>query len=321
MAVLCRHSAHGGFIVMETDTNLNTTDLSFDERLDRFKAHKSQSDAILPLFRAVISSQKKQDRICECGTILRFTTYQNIQSEEVMRKLSGANFCDFKICPMCQWRKAREVCNDVLAKVQSVSNLHNGVAFLFLTLTIKNPPISDLRQTLAQMSEAFRRFQQTKAFRRAVLGFVRAVEYVGDQTKEGEAHPHFHCLLVVRKSYFKKADYLTKDQWASMWQKALRVDYVPMINIQKIKPKGTLSALQSACLEVIKYSVSFADMSRMSQEDLSVLIEQTKGLRQYALGGEVKDAEPAEIQEFDPDEWEKIGTEFYQWKNGEYVPE
>lgn len=238
-----------------------------------------------------------------------------------MRELTGANFCDFKICPMCQWRKAREICNDVLAKVQSVSEAHGGTAFLFLTLTVKNPQMSDLRQTLKHMSQSFQRFQQTKAFRRAVLGYVRAVEYVGDQTQSGEAHPHFHCLLVVRKSYFKNADYLSKAQWSQMWQNALRVDYEPMINIQKIKPKGSMSALQSACLEVVKYSVSFADMSRMSQEDLSVLIEQTKGLRQYALGGEVKDAEPAEIEPFTADEWEKIGTEFYQWKNGEYVPE
>lgn len=304
---------------METDTNLNIQDLSFDERLDRFKKHKSQNAALLPLFRAAISSQKKQDRICDCGSILKFTKYQNIETGDLMRELTGANFCDFKICPMCQWRKARKVCNETLAKVQSVSEAHGGTAFLFLTLTVKNPPISALRQTLAQMSEAFRRFQQTKAFRRAVLGYVRAVEYVGDQTKSGEAHPHFHCLLVVRKSYFKKADYLSKAQWAAMWQAALRVDYEPLINIQRIKPKGSMSALQSACLEVVKYSVSFADMSRMSQEDLSVLIEQTKGLRQYALGGEVKEAEPAEIQEFDPDEWEKIGTEFFKWKNGEYV--
>lgn len=309
------------FIVMEADTNLNIQDLDFSERLDRFKKHKSQSDSILPQFTAVISSEKKIESICECGTILRFTKYQHVETGDLMRDLTGANFCRFKFCPMCEWRKARKVCNEVLGKVQSVSNLHNGVAFLFLTLTIKNPQMSDLRQTLKHMSQAFQRFQQTKPFRRAVLGYVRAVEYVGDQTQSGEAHPHFHCLLVVRRSYFKKADYLTKDQWSQMWQNALRVDYEPMINIQKIKAKGTLSALQSACLEVIKYSVSFADMSRMNTDDLQVLIDQTKGLRQYALGGEVKDAEPAEIQEFDPDEWEKIGTEFFKWKNGEYVPE
>lgn len=309
------------FILMETKTDLNSQDLDFSERLDRFKAHKSQSDAILPQFTAVISNEKKIESICECGTLLRFTKYQNVTNGDLMRELTGANFCKFKFCPMCQWRKARTVCNETLAKVQSVSNLHNGTAFLFLTLTVKNPLMSDLRQTLAQMSQAFQRFQQTKAFRRAVLGYVRAVEYVGDQTQSGEAHPHFHCLLVVRKSYFKKADYLSKAQWSAMWQSALRVDYEPMINIQKIKAKGTLSDLQSACLEVVKYSVSFADMSRMNTDDLQVLIDQTKGLRQYALGGEVKDAEPAEIQEFDPDEWEKIGTEFFKWKNGDYVPE
>lgn len=303
---------------MTTDTDLNTDDLKFGENLAKFTKHKSLSDAIQPLFQAVLSP-KKQERVCECGTILRFTTYQNIQSEEIMRELSGANFCDFKFCPMCQWRKARKVCNEVLAKVQSVSNARGGVAFLFLTLTVKNPEMSDLRKTVTHLSQSFKRFKETQAFQRAVLGFVRAVEYVGDQTRSGEAHPHFHCLLVVRKTYFKKADYLTKDQWAQMWQNALRVDYTPLVNIQRIKAKGALSDLQAACLEVVKYSVSFSDMSRMTDEDLAEMIKQTKGLRQYALGGEVKNAEPAEAEQFSEEEWERLGTEFFKWTNNQYI--
>lgn len=304
---------------MTKSTDLNTDDLKLGENLAKFTKHKSQSDAILPAFAAAISNQRRFEAICDCGSILKFTKYQNIASEEVMRELSGANFCNFKFCPMCQWRKARKVCNEVLAKVQRVSDDHRGVAFLFLTLTVKNPAMSDLRETVAHLSQSFKRFQQSKAFQRAVLGFVRAVEYVGDCTKEGEAHPHFHCLLVVRKSYFKNADYLSKDQWSQMWQNALRVDYTPLVNIQRIKAKGALSDLQAACLEVVKYSVSFSDMSRMTDEDLAEMIKQTKGLRQYALGGEVKNAEPAEAEQFSEEEWERLGTEFFKWTNNQYI--
>lgn len=304
---------------MTKNADLNTDDLKLDENLGKFTKHRTQSDAILPAFASTISNQKTFEAICICGSILKFTKYRNLETEETMRELSGANFCKFRFCPMCQWRKARKVCNEVLAKVQSVSNARGGVAFLFLTLTVKNPPMSDLRETVSHLSQSFKRFKETQAFQRAVLGFVRAVEYVGDQTRSGEAHPHFHCLLVVRKTYFKKADYLTKDQWAQMWQNALRVDYTPLVNIQRIKAKGALSDLQAACLEVVKYSVSFSDMSRMTDEDLAEMIKQTKGLRQYALGGEVKEAEPAEIEQFSEEEWERIGTEFFKWTNNQYI--
>ena len=39
------------------------------------------------------------------------------------------------------------------------------------------------------------------------------MEILGDKTPKGQAHPHFHILLVVKESYFKSRDYLKKDDW------------------------------------------------------------------------------------------------------------
>ena len=305
-------------IIMQNTDKLKKSDLQLAENLERFRRHKLLLQKLNRKFQSVISNSQKRRRICECGSFLKFNLYQHIETDEQMRSLIGANFCKFRFCPMCSWRKARTLCNEVLQKINSVSEVHNGVAFLFLTLTVKNPPITELNASVKHLNNSFMRMSKIQAFKRAVLGYVRAVEFVGDNTHEGEAHPHFHCLLVVRKSYFKSRDYLNQSHWTEMWKSALRVEYTPLVNVKRIKAKGTLSALQSACLEVVKYAVSFSDMSKMTTDDIKELFKQTRGVRQYALGGEVKTAELSETQVFSEDEWDLIGEELFQWSADNY---
>lgn len=309
---------------MYNSDKLNSDDIKLAENLGRFHERKLLSLKIQDKFCKAIARQSKRERICECGDYLKFSKYQHKDTAEQLRQLSGANFCDFRFCPMCSWRKAREVANEAVGKIKTVSKNHNGVAFLFLTLTIKNPRLTELRDHITLLSQSFVRLKRQKAFQKAVLGYVRAIEFMGDHTPSGQAHPHYHCLLVVRKSYFKKADYITHEEWVRMWQKALKVDYEPTVRIQRVKPKvklsadNKLSAERSAILEVVKYSVSFSDMNKLSDKELKELFAQTKGVRQYDFGGEVKDAEPSKEEQFDPDLWELLGEEIFKWKEGRY---
>lgn len=309
---------------MYNSDKLNSDDLKLSENLNRFHERKILSLKIQDKFCKAIVRKNKRDRICECGSVLQFSTYQHKESLEQMNKLSGANFCKFRYCPMCAWRRSREVANEAVGKIKTVSKNHNGVAFLFLTLTIRNPKLTELRDHITLLSQSFVRLKRQKAFQKAILGYVRAIEFMGDHTPSGQAHPHYHCLLVVRKSYFKKADYITHEEWVNMWQKALKVDYKPTVRIQRVKPKVKLSAdnklseERSAILEVVKYSVSFSDMNKLSDKELKELFKQTRGVRQYDFGGEVKDAEPSKEEQFDPDLWEKIREVIFQWKEGRY---
>ncbi|BEG58309.1 hypothetical protein NHP21005_19970 (plasmid) [Helicobacter sp. NHP21005] len=60
----------------------------------------------------------------------------------------------------------------------------------FLTLTTKNAPLSDLRALSAHMSKSWKRLIETKAWQKSVLGYIRAIEYLGDETPNGECHLH-----------------------------------------------------------------------------------------------------------------------------------
>lgn len=301
---------------LDNFNRLEIEDIQLAENLQKITRHKliAEKANIADL----IEKESRSERIRVCGSMLNFLKERNIVTNEVRRRLIKANFCDYRFCPMCQWRKARKVCREVLGRLNTINEQHDGVALLFLTLTIKNEPLTELNSTVKLLSQAFKRLQQSKQYKCAVLGSIRAIEFLGDHTEVGECHPHFHCLLVVNKSYFASSNYITFDEWTDLWQRSLRVNYRPVINVQRVKPKGKMSAIVAAALEVVKYSVTSSDLEKLSKEDFQELDKQTRNIRQYNYSGELKDAEPTFDDVDDETLWELLEEEYYTWRNGQY---
>ena len=304
---------------MSSSNNINKLeleDLQLTESLKKITLHKLIAEKIN--IAQMLQRDRRSEHIQVCGSMLQFLKERNLVSEEIRRRLVKGNFCKYRFCPMCQWRMARKVCREVLGRLRTIDEQHNGVALLFLTLTIKNEPLTELNSTVKLLSKAFYRMQQLKQYKDAVLGSIRAIEFLGDNTEAGECHPHFHCLLVVNKSYFKSRDYINFEEWTNLWQRSLRVNYRPVINVQRVKPKGKMSAIVAAALEVVKYSVTSSDLEKLTKEDFQELDKQTRNIRQYNYSGELKDAEPTFDDIEDESLWELLEEEYYQWKNGQY---
>ena len=104
---------------------------------------------------------------------------------------------------------------------------------------------------------------------KSILGYCRVLEITKPKkaTQQGKIHPHFHALLAVKPSYFTsgyKSLYLTKNDYASMWQQALRADYTPVCDVRIVRPRGAVkgevteaeavssNAMVSAVAEMIK---------------------------------------------------------------------
>lgn len=165
----------------------------------------------------------------------------------------------------------------VLPKIVSMYPKHR---WLFLTLTVRNCPIVELKSTLTQMNRAFQRFSQVKAY--PADGWLRSTEVT--RGKDGSAHPHFHCLLMVPPGYFAGHNYLRQSTWVAMWRKAMRLDYDPIMDIRAIKegkqPMGLIP-------EILKYCTKESDLVA----DRDWLIEYTKQMhkmRCVATGGVLK---------------------------------
>lgn len=218
----------------------------------------------------------------------------------------------------------------LLSALQEIDK-KNNVEFIFLTLTVPNCHIDDLKATIQHMNKSFERLSKTKAYKKAVLGHFKALEILGDNTKGAEAHPHFHILLIVDKNYFTSKNYISQKEFLQMWRDATRNQNITQVNIKKIKPKknSNLTALQSAVFEVAKYSVKHTDLVKKSDYVFTKILNQTRNMRFFSTGGILKEMInllkcDEDLIQFNKDVealWIEIEEEIYRWQNGDFYLE
>lgn len=228
------------------------------------------------------------DRMAQCSQLLEFALKDD-DAGSIAFKLQSTKFCRVRHCPVCQWRRALMWRARFFKAMPQILRDYTTARFVFLTLTVKNCELSELKTTLARMNNAWKLLTKRKEF--PGLGFVKSVE-VTRNAENGTAHPHFHVILMVRSSYFSHG-YLSHDKWTELWQSCLKIDYVPKVNVKVIKPpKNTVnyenSSLDSAIIvslcETLKYSIKEGDLVA----DVDWLQELTKQLhktRAIAVGG------------------------------------
>jgi Replication protein len=155
---------------------------------------------------------------------------------------------------------------------------------------------------------------------------VRAVE-ITRSVKYGNAHPHYHCLLMVPPAYFQ-GDYLQQTEWAELWRQCLRIDYTPVVDIRTVKLDLVQSSrrvnkppahLWEAVAEVLKYGVKPSDMIR-DHEWFLTLADQLQKTRGVAIGGilkhYIKEREPENLTAEPGEETPVVSAEqlFFGWK-------
>lgn len=258
-------------------------------------------------------SDSVKERVSNCGTYLSFDKWQNKKdTKELKHTLKSANFCKHRFCVMCAWRRAKRLQLQTYATIEHLEKLNKKkYQFLFLTLTVPNCQMPQLKDTIKKMSRAFSNLTKRKEWQKGIKGFIRGIEYTGDNTPEGEAHPHFHCLLMVDPYYFRGRTYINFEKWRRMWCECYGVDDL-QVRVEKIKAKEGKTALLSAVTEVLKYSTDLTELNKLTDKDMAELLIQTSGIRQYNRGGLLKNL-VEDFDNIDPQLWEYLGEEFYVW--------
>ena len=255
-------------------------------------AHKDQTDTVSTLY-CEVEFFRYAERAFGCADRLTFR-----RNADGALKLATAHFCRLRYCPICQWRRSLMWRARFYDSLPKIIEEHPGLRWVFLTLTVRNCPVGELRATLTAMTAAWKRLIERKDW--PGVGFVRATEVtrgrdaagVDPSVSVGTAHPHFHCLVAVKPSYFSHG-YIKQERWAELWRECLRADYLPVVDIRAVKSSSAapdaLSALQKAIQETLKYTVKPDDLVE-SPEWLAELTIQTYKLRFLATGGVLKDA-------------------------------
>jgi plasmid rolling circle replication initiator protein Rep len=267
----------------------------------------------------------------DCGQRLQFGLFEHKQTKVQEKHLEEMFTCKDRFCPFCNWRRARKLAiqsYDVLKAIEA----QNKVRYIFATFTVKNCDINDLSDTIKHMNASFKRMVETKRFKGSMLGFMRALEIPPQKDDNQFIHPHFHCLFVVSTTYFDPRYnlYIKQEEFIKMWQKALRADYAPSVDIRIIKGKGESDPIAKAVAETIKYPLKSMDLKNMPIELFELLTVQMKRKRALAFGGIIKEYRKKmildDIEDGDliydsvsnEEIWKRLKTLVYKFENGKY---
>ena len=231
-------------------------------------------------------TELRLNQLRNCGNRLKFA-----ETAEG-RKLAEANFCRVRLCPMCQWRRSLKLFSQV-SEITDYILQNKKVRFIFVTLTQKNVQGKDLSSELDRMDEAFKLLVQkkmtlveTKSLQENLLGYLKAVEITYNSVTK-DYHPHIHCIFEVRPSYFG-VNYVKHSEWVKLWQRVMKLDYEPVVNVKAIKGDSA-----RAVAEVAKYPVKMEGIFNIKDRDeqAEVLITLKRAMhhrRLLTFGGEFR---------------------------------
>lgn len=221
--------------------------------------HKTNTEHLSNLYSYNPNFERYAERTKTCSEFLVYANRMNLDTGELVKKLTNANFCRVRLCPVCQWRRSLMWQARFYDAIPQIMEQYAGYRFLFLTLTVKNCPVTELSNTLVTMNKSFRKMLKYKRIEGVMQGWLKTTE-VTRNANDNTAHPHFHVLIMVKPSYFKK-NYIRHFEFVEMWQKALKTDYLPNVDIRTVKNKHNNSDdLATAVQELLKYSVKEADL-------------------------------------------------------------
>lgn len=237
----------------------------------------------------------KADKVVSCSTWLQY-----LATSDDKRQLHHFNACKNRLCPVCNKRRAKRMVVQLMKVLAKVQADHKGTQLIFLTLTVRNCTGDKLRDTLDELTRAWKKLIDRRSVKRAVKGWFRAIEITYNED-EDTYHPHIHAILVVEDGYFLKRNKLYIDQpdWVKMWRGCLQVDYDPIVGIQATYGKGQKKKVKretAAVLEAAKYATKDSEYldPRLPKEKAAEIVAiydaALRRKRLTAMGGWVKDA-------------------------------
>ena len=300
--------------------------------IEEFTSAKLKSEVISKL---MLSSDLLADRgrkIASCGTYIGFNSDENNSLS-----VTSANFCRQRLCPMCQRRRSLRTYS-AISKVYDIAN-KSGYQFLHVVLTVPNCPAAALNKTcdflFKQSSLLFRKSddvhtkaackgnEDIKKLRRNIKnsfkGVFRALEITFNDRLSIDHpfafHPHLHCLIAVKKSYFTSRDYISHEKLQKVWSTLTGVDNVQVFI-------GRVTDQCASIAEVAKYAVKpfKGDVTIEVLETLHKALFNRRLVQTFGIFSEwVRAVGVADFDEVLDDEVASAPDIWMQWEGGVYT--
>lgn len=262
---------------------------SLFERHDSLKNQNMKAAGYMKRLRDEgLISDNIYENIVSCRYFMRFLRGTEVEEgtgtvlKEEKAEVVTASFCHQRFCPFCSKGKAEK---DAVHLSTLIKSLEQDHAFIFLTLTMPNVKADCLKDAISKMNAAFNLYFQYVKIATVVKGYVRKLEVTYNREAD-TYHPHFHCLIAVRKGYFSAKEYIKHDDWLHLWQKAMKDPSISQVNVKRAGKKGSM---EKAILELSKYMAKDSDYL-YSYEVFKTFYFALKGRRLIVYGGCFKEA-------------------------------
>ncbi|TKC15605.1 protein rep [Bacillus paranthracis] len=277
-----------------------------DEITGKLQPKKKQNMKIYEFIEKKMS-ESGRELFKSCST---FNEFVATKDKKTKKRVKG-NDCKNRFCPICAWRKAGKDAVKIATMMEAIK-IEEKKEFLFLTLTTPNIKADMVKSEIDRFNKAFNKLFKRRNIQRSIKGYIRKLEMTYDKErfitkgmyKDRKSYydkrglkvddhnpnydtynPHFHVLLCVDKSYFKKKElYIKHEEWLEMWREVTDMPEITQVHIQKVE----LIREGNAVAEVAKYSAKDYEMS-VSQDVFDVFYSALKGRQLIVYGGLLKD--------------------------------
>ena len=223
---------------------------------------------------------RKYERLEQCSTYLEF------RREKVSGKykLINTNLCRVRLCPLCAYKRSLSVYHNTADIINYISTKYSRSKYLFLTLTIKNVPGSELSAAIDNLTRAWQNMSKQKRIKNVVLGTVRSIEITYNKSSN-TYHPHLHILIHTTSDIYAGRNYISQAEFSDRWKSAAGIDYQPIIDIRRIKHnRGREIA------EIAKYSVKPIEWDKCAESVIITLDDVLHKRHLLSLSGTMREA-------------------------------
>jgi len=217
--------------------------------------------------------------VSHCSTDISYAQFKSGK-----QRIVNLMTCKDRLCGICNYRRSARTYAKLMRVFKSNAYLNKNYNLIFLTLTLRNIPPSELEQGINHIFYSFNKFLKNKRIKAINKGFYRTLELEFNKDRR-DFHHHLHILIAVNKSYFTDSkQYLSQAAFTEIWQSSAGLDYKPFTYVERVRDDKGIAY-------VCKYSVK-SDMdfiNELTDDELFYLRTKLAGRRLNGIGGVFKE--------------------------------
>ena len=223
---------------------------------------------------------RKYERLEQCSTYLEFRREKSTKKY----KLFNTNLCRVRLCPLCAYKRSLSVYHNTADIIKYINTKYSRSKYLFLTLTIKNVPGSELSNAIDNLTRGWQNMSKQKRITNVVLGTVRSIEITYNK-RSNTYHPHLHVLIHTTNDIYAGRNYISQAEFADRWQSAAGIDYQPVVDVRRLRHNNGREVA-----EIAKYSVKPLEWDKCSESVIVTLDDVLHKRHLLSLSGTMREA-------------------------------